>query len=95
MDNIEQKFPLQLHSNASLRQIKGLSLIKDYFSNYGYINNESSAPFNDSLDQQTISAIKTYHQYFNLQITGNLNNETIQQLSLLRCSVPDINFTII
>ncbi|TKY69787.1 Metalloendoproteinase 5-MMP [Spatholobus suberectus] len=76
--------------NAPPEQIQGLSRIKDYFSNYGYL--QSSGPFNYSLDQETIPAIKTYQQHFNPQVTGDLNNQTLQQISLLRCGVPDMNF---
>lgn len=76
--------------NAPPIQIDGLSVIKNYLYNYGYLL--SSGPFNDSYDQETISAIQNYQKYFNLQVTGDLNNQTIQQLSLLRCDVPDINF---
>ncbi|KAG5059323.1 hypothetical protein JHK87_000352 [Glycine soja] len=72
------------------RSAPPVSLIKDYLSNYGYI--ESSGPLSNSMDQETIiSAIKTYQQYFSLQPTGKLNNETLQQMSFLRCGVPDIN----
>lgn len=86
-----KSFPYNyIQINAPPKQIKGLSLIKEYFSDFGYL--QSSTPFNVSLDEETITAIKTYQQYFKLQPTGNLNNETIQRLSLLRCGVPDINF---
>ncbi|KAG2376842.1 Threonine dehydratase [Vigna angularis] len=81
--------------NQTLQQIKGLSRIKEYFSNFGYL--QSSQTFDDFLDQQTVSAIKTYQQSFNLRVTGNLNNETLQLILQLilqpRCAVPDVNFT--
>ncbi|KAJ1389885.1 Peptidoglycan binding-like [Sesbania bispinosa] len=70
--------------------IQGLSHIKDYFSYLGYL--QDSGPFDDSLDQNTISAIKAYQQYFNLQVTGDLTNDTLQQTSLPRCGIPDFNF---
>ncbi|CAK8536942.1 unnamed protein product [Lathyrus sativus] len=70
--------------------IKGLSEIKQYFFDFGYL--QQSAPFNDTLDDVTISALKTYQKYFNLQVTGDLNNETLQQILLPRCGVPDMNF---
>ncbi|WVZ11270.1 hypothetical protein V8G54_015800 [Vigna mungo] len=77
--------------NQTLKEIKGLSRIKEYFYNFGYL--QSSETFNDILDQQTVSAIHTYQQSFNLQVTGDLNNETLQLISLPRCAVPDMNFT--
>ncbi|TKY69788.1 Metalloendoproteinase 5-MMP [Spatholobus suberectus] len=89
LDKIRQAFSPP-KPNAAQKQIKGLSRIKDYFSIYGYL--QSSGPFDDYLDQQTIAAITTYQQYFNLQATGDLNYETFQQISLPRCGVPDMNF---
>ncbi|XP_050907841.1 metalloendoproteinase 1-like [Lathyrus oleraceus] len=72
------------------KEIKGLSEIKQYFYYFGYL--PQSAPFNDILDEVTISALKTYQKYFNLQVTGDLNIQTLQQISLPRCGVPDMNF---
>ncbi|XP_027914623.1 metalloendoproteinase 1-like [Vigna unguiculata] len=77
--------------NQTPQQIKGLSQIKEYFYNYGYL--QYSDPFDDYLDQQTVLAISTFQQTFNLQVTGDLNNQTLQLISLPRCYVPDINFT--
>ncbi|WVZ11762.1 hypothetical protein V8G54_016292 [Vigna mungo] len=74
-----------------LQEIKGLSRIKQYFSNFGYL--QSSQTFNDILDQQTVSAIQTYQQSFNLHVTGYLNKQTLQLISLPRCAVPDMIFT--
>ncbi|XP_028194219.1 metalloendoproteinase 1-like isoform X1 [Glycine soja] len=77
--------------NAPPKQIiKGLSVVKDYLSDYGYI--ESSGPFNDSFDQEIISAIKTYQNFSNLNVTGDLNKQLIQQILSIRCGVPDVNF---
>ncbi|RDX71244.1 Metalloendoproteinase 5-MMP, partial [Mucuna pruriens] len=73
-------------------KINNLSYLKDYFSDFGYLQPSESGPFDDYLDQKTMSALKTYQQYFNLPATGYLNNETIDQISLLRCAVPDMNF---
>ncbi|XP_027361729.1 uncharacterized protein LOC113869551 isoform X2 [Abrus precatorius] len=71
-------------------QKKGFYRFKAYLSNFSYL--QSSGPFNDYIDQETISAFKTYQGYFNLQITGLPNKQTIQQMLLPRCAVPDINF---
>ena len=105
MDRVEQKttpppppmYRLQPKSpppppNAPPKQIniKGLSVVKDYLSDYGYIG--SSGPFNDSFDQEIISAIKTYQNFSNLNVTGDLNKQLIQQILSIRCGVPDVNF---
>jgi len=71
-------------------EIQGLDQIKEYLNDFGYL--QQPEPFNNVLDQQTISAIKTFQQSFNLQVTGYLNPETIQQILLPRCGVPDMNF---
>ena len=89
LDNAKQKFSPQ-QPNSPPKQIEGLSFFKGYLSNFGYL--QSSEPFNDYLDEETITAIKTYQQYFNLQPTGNINNETLHQILLPRCAVPDMNF---
>ncbi|XP_058772350.1 metalloendoproteinase 1-like [Vicia villosa] len=72
------------------KEIKGLSEIKQFLYDFGYL--QQPGPFNDILDQTTILALKIYQRYFNLQVTGDLNNETLQQISLPRCGVPDKNF---
>ncbi|XP_050909353.1 metalloendoproteinase 1 [Lathyrus oleraceus] len=71
--------------------IKVVSEIKQYLYDFGYLK-ESKMDFDEVLDKDTVSAIKTYQQFFNLQVTGELNTETLQQISLPRCGVPDMNF---
>ncbi|CAJ1931585.1 unnamed protein product [Sphenostylis stenocarpa] len=85
---IQQNLPAQ-PPNAPPVQIKGLSRIKDYFSNFSYLQSEQ---IDDYLDQKTESAIKRYQQYFNLQVNGYLTNETLQLISRPRCAVPDMSF---
>ncbi|KAJ1389890.1 PGBD-like superfamily [Sesbania bispinosa] len=72
------------------QNIPGLSRIKDYLSQFGYL--QDTGPYNDVLDMHTISAISAYQKFFKLQVTGDLNTETIQQMSLPRCGVPDLDF---
>ncbi|CAK8536941.1 unnamed protein product [Lathyrus sativus] len=72
-------------------EITVVSQIKQYLYDFGYIK-ESKDYFDEVIDKDTISAIKTYQQFFNLQVTGELNTETLQQISLPRCGVPDMNF---
>jgi len=87
-DNIPQSPPTP---EQSAIVIQGLNQIKQYLYDFGYL--QQPRPFNNVLDQQTISAIKTYQQSFNLQVTNeNLNTETSQQMLLPRCGVPDMNF---
>ncbi|RHN55167.1 putative membrane-type matrix metalloproteinase-1 [Medicago truncatula] len=72
-------------------KIQGLSQIKKHLSTFGYFR-QFLLKFDDVLDEETISAIKTYQQFFNLQVTGNLNTETLQKISLPRCGIPDMRY---
>jgi len=88
LDNIPQSPPTP---EQPAKEIQGLDKIKQYLYDFGYL--QQPGPFNDVPDPQTISAIKTYQQSFNLQVTNeNLNTETSQQMLLPRCGVPDMNF---
>jgi len=72
-------------------EIQGLSQIKQHLFHFGYLQGLYMMGFDDVLDYKTISAIKAYQQFFNLQVTGHLDTETLQQIKLPRCGVPDIN----
>ncbi|KAF1861849.1 hypothetical protein Lal_00026319 [Lupinus albus] len=71
-------------------EITDIAAAKQYLYDLGYITN-SSYPFSDILDTETISAIKTYQKFFNLDVTGILDNKTLNQMTLPRCVVPDLN----
>ncbi|CAL0331493.1 unnamed protein product [Lupinus luteus] len=71
-------------------EITGLAVAKQYFYDFGYMTN-STYPFSDILDTETISAIKTYQKFFNLDVTGQIANQTLNQMFLPRCIVPDLN----
>ncbi|PNX66121.1 metalloendoproteinase 1-like protein, partial [Trifolium pratense] len=71
-------------------EIDGLYLIKEYLRDFGYL--QQPGPFDNKTNKETTSAIEIYQQNFNLQAKGNLNDETLQQILLPRCGVPDINF---
>ncbi|XP_045812791.1 metalloendoproteinase 1-like [Trifolium pratense] len=71
-------------------EIDGLYIIKEYLSDFGYL--QQHGPFNNLTNNETTSAIEIYQRNFNLQAKGNLNVETLQQILIPRCGVPDINF---
>ncbi|XP_019422310.1 PREDICTED: metalloendoproteinase 1-like [Lupinus angustifolius] len=73
-------------------QITDLAGAKQYLYDFGYMTN-SSYPLSDILDTETISAINTYQKFFNLDVTGMLDNKTLNQMTLPRCVVPDLNVT--
>ncbi|GAU26387.1 hypothetical protein TSUD_221140 [Trifolium subterraneum] len=88
LDKIRQSPP---SNQQQAIDIQGLSQIKQYLDDFGYFK-QSPLAFDDVLDEKTISAVKSYQQFFNLQVTSDLNIETLQQISLPRCGVPDMNF---
>ncbi|XVF44099.1 hypothetical protein PTKIN_Ptkin02bG0093100 [Pterospermum kingtungense] len=67
----------------------GLSKLKHYFSNFGYIPN-SPSNFSDDFDDELEKALKTYQQNFNLNVTGQLDDQTLQQIVRPRCGNADI-----
>lgn len=67
----------------------GLSKLKNYFKHFGYINH-STSNFTDDFDDDLKTAIETYQKNFNLNVTGDLDPETVQQIVRPRCGVADI-----
>ncbi|KAL4315277.1 hypothetical protein HN51_069455 [Arachis hypogaea] len=81
-------------AGAPPQKIEGLHLVKEYLYTYGYIqNNSSSGNFTDLMDENMVSTIKDYQRFFNLDTTGDIDNDTYQQILLPRCGVPDMNVT--
>ncbi|XP_041015689.1 metalloendoproteinase 2-MMP-like [Juglans microcarpa x Juglans regia] len=66
----------------------GLSKLKNYLKHFGYINSTSN--FTDDFDSDLKTAIETYQKNFNLNVTGDLDPETVQQIVRPRCGVADI-----
>ena len=69
-------------------KVDGLSNLKKYFQYFGYINNASN--FTDDFDEALKSALETYQKNFNLNVTGELDDFTVQQIVRPRCGVADI-----
>ncbi|KAK0575298.1 hypothetical protein LWI29_036906 [Acer saccharum] len=69
--------------------IEGLSEVKEYLQNYGYIS-ESATNFTNSFDEMLVSATKLYQQYYNIEQTGRLDEKTIGQMMVPRCGKRDI-----
>lgn len=70
-------------------KVEGLAKLKKYFNYFGYIPNLPSN-FTDDFDDDLQSALKTYQKNFNLNVTGELDEPTIQHLVKPRCGNPDI-----
>ena len=67
----------------------GLWKLKKYFNHFGYIPN-SPSNFTDDYDDALESAIRTYQKNFNLNVTGQLDENTMQRIVSPRCGVADI-----
>ncbi|XP_030961023.1 metalloendoproteinase 2-MMP-like [Quercus lobata] len=70
------------------QSVDGLNRLKSYFHYFGYINGTSN--FTDDFDDALKSAVETYQKNFNLNVTGTLDNHTVQQIIKPRCGVADI-----
>ncbi|RDX90668.1 Metalloendoproteinase 2-MMP, partial [Mucuna pruriens] len=68
----------------------GLSNLKNYFHYFGYIPNKPPTNFTDEFDHEFESAVRAYQKNFNLNITGELDDATLNQIVLPRCGVADI-----
>jgi hypothetical protein len=69
--------------------VEGLVELKQYLKKFGYYPSDitlTSSDFDDHLEL----ALKTYQEYFHLNVTGNLDSSTIQQMMIPRCGMPDI-----
>jgi hypothetical protein len=69
--------------------VEGLIELKQYLKKFGYYPSDitlTSSDFDDHLEL----ALKTYQEYFHLNVTGNLDSSTIQQMMIPRCGMPDI-----
>ncbi|KDP21290.1 hypothetical protein JCGZ_21761 [Jatropha curcas] len=71
------------------QKLDGLNKLKQYFHDFGYIPN-TFANFTDDFDDALESALKTYQQNFNLNVTGELDEQTLSQLIKPRCGNADI-----
>ncbi|KAL6187426.1 hypothetical protein ACLB2K_038825 [Fragaria x ananassa] len=70
-------------------KVDGLAKLKKYFNYFGYIPNLPTN-FTDEFDDELQSALKTYQKNFNLNVTGELDDQTINHLVRPRCGNPDI-----
>ena len=73
----------------SPQEIPGLNNVKSYLYQLGYIE-RPPPPYTDYADGPFTSALKKYQKAFNLSVTGWIDDDTLYQMSLLRCGVPDI-----
>ncbi|CAK7336796.1 unnamed protein product [Dovyalis caffra] len=79
----------QLGGCQAGKQYDGLAKLKHYFQYFGYIPN-SLSNITDDFDDYLESALRTYQQNFNLNVTGQLDNQTMNHIVRPRCGNPDI-----
>ncbi|KAG9133492.1 hypothetical protein Leryth_022684 [Lithospermum erythrorhizon] len=71
------------------QNLPGISKIKQYFQQFGYCT-YTSTNFTDDFDDILESAIKKYQLNFNLNVTGQLDAQTLSHVILPRCGNADI-----
>jgi len=69
--------------------VEGLIELKQYLKKFGYYPSDITLTSSD-FDGYLELALKTYQKYFHLNVTGNLDSSTIQQMMIPRCGMPDI-----
>lgn len=81
--------------------VKGIHKLKKYLEHFGYLPRPSTnitntnshknvGADNDSFDEQLELAIKSYQRYYHLNVTGELDVATGEQMMKARCGVRDI-----
>lgn len=70
--------------------VDGLSKLKTYFHYFGYIPTPPAGNFSDNFDGSLESAVRLYQQNFHLNVTGELDDVTLQHIVRPRCGVPDV-----
>ncbi|KAM7277760.1 hypothetical protein ACFE04_004894 [Oxalis oulophora] len=69
----------------------GLQDLKSYLKSFGYYDpNHEISLDNDEFDDHLQHALVKYQKFFNLNVTGTLNSDTIKQMIMPRCGVADI-----
>ncbi|XP_059624564.1 metalloendoproteinase 2-MMP-like [Cornus florida] len=85
--------------------VKGLHELKRYLEKFGYLNYGTTSTHHHSKTTTTMSnlnhanddefdnlleaAVRAYQSNYHLKVTGSLDSETIQEMMLPRCGVPD------
>jgi len=69
--------------------VEGLVELKQYLKRFGYYPSDVNLMTSD-FDDLLESALKTYQNYFHLNVTGILDDSTIKQMMIPRCGMHDI-----
>ncbi|KAH7532564.1 metalloendoproteinase 2-MMP [Ziziphus jujuba] len=85
------RFIKNLQGSQKGDHVKGLRHLKEYLERFGYLNhNNKTHKDDDYFDESLESAIETYQLNYNLNVTGDLDSETVSEMMVSRCGVADI-----
>ncbi|CAA2996689.1 metalloendoproteinase 2-MMP-like [Olea europaea var. sylvestris] len=71
------------------KKVDGLTKFKKYLQYFGYLNS-SYSDFSDDFDEYLESAVKIYQLNFNLNATGELDEQTLKHIVRPRCGNADV-----
>ncbi|CAK9159964.1 unnamed protein product [Ilex paraguariensis] len=89
------EFIKHLKGSRNGDKVDGLHKLRNYLENFGYLSlsysklNQTYVK-SDVFDDLLEFAIKTYQLYYNLKVTGVLDDNTVSMMTLPRCGLPDI-----
>ncbi|PON61184.1 Peptidase M10A [Parasponia andersonii] len=69
--------------------VTGILELKKYFSRFGYLRSKNATNFTDEFDFALESAVARFQSNHGLSVTGKLDSETVSQIAVPRCGVPD------
>nr|XP_043637527.1 metalloendoproteinase 5-MMP-like [Erigeron canadensis] len=72
-------------------KVQGLHKLKLYLAKYGYLNYQNSPDHTnaDEFDEELDAALKSYQNFYHLNATGVLDENTVSQMLVPRCGHPD------
>ncbi|GMJ02593.1 hypothetical protein like AT1G59970 [Hibiscus trionum] len=88
--------PFRFESLQNLKQAQkgdvanGIHQVKQFLKAFGYYPHQINL-LDDRFDDVLESAIKTFQEFYHLNVTGEIDHGTIKAMSTPRCGVPDIN----
>ncbi|KAI3842105.1 hypothetical protein MKX03_018379 [Papaver bracteatum] len=86
-------FLQQLDGCHKGQKVESIHELKQYLRKFGYLDvyyNHTEHVHNNEFDDDLESGIKTYQLNYNLKATGKLDAQTVKQMRMPRCGVPDI-----
>ncbi|XP_023544311.1 metalloendoproteinase 1-like [Cucurbita pepo subsp. pepo] len=82
-------FPQHLVGSGKGHNIEGIHNVRAFLQRYGYLSTNVDTKGN-AFDDNLEFALKSYQKFFNLNVSGILDAETLELMSQPRCGVPDV-----